>query len=31
MECGIGVDPAAKAEVGDVFEVLMQEEVAQKL
>jgi translation initiation factor IF-2 len=31
MECGIGIDPAVKAEVGDVFEVLVQEEVAQKL
>jgi len=30
-ECGVGIDPTVKAEVGDVFEVLVQEEVAQKL
>jgi len=31
MECGVGIDPTVKAEVGDTFEVLALEEVAQKL
>jgi translation initiation factor IF-2 len=30
-ECGVGLDPSAKVEVGDVFEILTQEEVAQKI
>jgi translation initiation factor IF-2 len=31
MECGIGLDPSIKIEQGDRFEVLVQEEIAQKL
>ncbi len=31
MECGIGLDPSCKVEVGDTFEIFTQEEVAQKI
>jgi translation initiation factor IF-2 len=31
QECGISLDPACGVEVGDTFEVLVQQEVAQKL
>jgi translation initiation factor IF-2 len=31
QECGISLDPSSGVAVGDVFEVLIQQEVAQKL